>query len=275
MESRRSHQIPIAAVAALLLMGGLAFGQEQQETLPPYEHAPTVEVFTNPDAAVVEANTAGGVPGALPTKVKGRRKCHLEPSTNVGQGSSQLWAAHRDEMLYLIYCDGEPIGFTWRPIDPVRRPGTPTPPREVAMHLREEIPMPQVTIRVNPDVGLVGTESWFWVEGYAGAPITESTDAFGQLVEVEASVDRYEWSFGDGKTLGSSSLGRPYPERSEVRHVYERSSAGFADGYQIQVRFVFSVRYRVAGGEWTELPGITRTASFRYPVKESQAVISR
>lgn len=177
-------------------------------------------------------------------------------------------------MLYSIYCDGEHVGFTWRPIDPDRPPG-PTPPREVAMHLREEIPMPQVTIRVNPETGLVGTESWFWVEGYEGAPITESTDAFGELVEVEASVDRYEWSFGDGKTQRSSSLGRPYPERSGVRHLYERSSARLADGYQVQVRFLFSVRYRVAGGEWSQLPGITRTVSFRYPVKESQAVISR
>lgn len=274
MESRRSHQVSITAVAITLLTASLAFAQEQAEKLPPYEHAPTVEVYTNPDAAVVEASTAGGVPGATPTKITGRRKCHLEPSTNVGQGTSKLWSEHPNDMLYSIYCDGEHVGFTWRPIDPDRPPG-PTPPREVAMHLREEIPMPQVTIRVNPETGLVGTESWFWVEGYGGAPITESTDAFGQLVEVEASVDRYEWSFGDGKTQRSSSLGRPYPERSEVRHLYERSSAGLADGYQVQVRFLFSVRYRVAGGEWSQLPGITRTASFRYPVKESQAVISR
>lgn len=276
MEGRRDHRVPVTILAiAFLISAYPAFADEESDKPGGYRHTPTVVVYTNPNAAVVEADTASGAPAAVPTKVTGRRKCHLEPSTNVGQGSSQLWAEHPNEMLYLIYCDGEPVGFTWRPIDPSRPAGAPTPPREVAMHLREEIPMPRVTIRVNPDLGLVGSESWFWVEGYAGTPITESTDAFGSPVEVQASVDRYVWSFGDGTRLGSSSLGRAYPQRSDVAHIYQRSSAGQADGYPVEVRFVFSVRYRVSGGEWMSLPGISRTASFHYPVQESQAVISR
>ena len=57
------------------------------------------------------------------------------------------------------------------------------------MHLRDQIPVPNVDIRINPDRGLVGVDSWFWIEGYDGSPIEESTDAFGQQVEVEARVN--------------------------------------------------------------------------------------
>ena len=35
------------------------------------------------------------------------------------------------------------------------------------------------------------------------------------------------------------------------------------------------VRYRVGGGGWIDLPGITRVAQAVYPVQESQAVIGR
>lgn len=143
------------------------------------------------------------------------------------------------------------------------------------MRLRDEMPIPRVTVEINPERGLAGAESWFWIEGYGGAAITDSTDAFGDLVEVEARVQQYEWSFGDGTTLMSQTPGRAYPERSEVRHMYERSSAGLLYGYPVDVTFVFAVRYRVDGGSWIELPGITRDAHADYPVRESQAVIQR
>lgn len=143
------------------------------------------------------------------------------------------------------------------------------------MQLRDEVPMPTVGIHANPGVGLVATESWFWIEGYSGEPITSSTDAFGRPIEVEAKAERYEWHFGDGSSLVTTSPGRSYPQRSEVRHIYERSSAGTEGGYLVQARFVFSVQYRVGGGAPIELPGIIRTAAFRYPVRESQAVIAR
>ena len=57
--------------------------------------------------------------------------------------------------------------------------------------------------------------------------------------------------------------------------MYERSSAGLAHGYPVEVTFTFDVRYRVDGGGWIELPGITRVASASYPVRESQAVIQQ
>lgn len=262
-------------LACILLIAAASPASAQENQVPPDRNRETrVVVYTEPTAAVVEADAIGGAPGAIPTKNSGGRKCRLEPdTTNVSLANTSFYAAHPDETSFYLYCNGQYVGVVWRKNDP----GTPrsaVPTEDVAMNLREEIPMPQVSIRANPAVGLVGAESWFWVEGYSGAPITRSTDAFGRIVEVEAGVTRYEWAFGDGVTV-AGSLGRPYPERSDIRHTYERSSARSGDGYAAEVRFVFSVRYRIDGSAWVDLPGITRTASFRYPVQESQAVISR
>src|SRR6266511_2739095 len=154
-------------------------------------------------------------------------------------------------------------------------PATALDPETIAMHLRNEIPVPNVEIEINPGRGLVGLESWFWLEGYDGSPIEDSTDAFGQLVEVEARVKRYEWSFGDGNTIAARTPGRSYPHRSQIRHVYERSSAGLPSGFPIEVTFAFNVRYRVDGGGWIEIPGISRVAETSYRVRESQAVIQQ
>lgn len=276
MEDRRDHRTSLGVASAFLVLGFLATPASAQEGPPPFKAPPTVVVTTQPDSAVVEAEAKESVSGKMPTKVAGRRKCYLEPDvTNVGYDNTNVYGAHPDERSFYLYCDGAYVGIVWRKIDNGADPSKPVPPREVAMNIRDEIPIPQVTVRVNPNDGLVGSESWFWIEGYSGQPISESTDAFGQLVDVEASVTRFEWGFGDGVTTSSLSPGRAYPERSEVRHVYERSSAGTREGYPVQVAFVFAVRYRVGGGPWIELPGITRSTSVRYTVRESQAVIRR
>jgi hypothetical protein len=276
MESHFRNWLKIAAIISVLLLAtGTAATAQENQAPPDRVRDLRVDVHTEPTAAVVEAVSTESFPGRVPATVAGRRKCYLEPSTNIGYGSSQLWASHPNEMLYLIVCDGQSMGFTWKPIDPNRPSGRPIPPEEVAAHLREEIPVPQVGVRANPDTGLVGTESWFWIEGYSGQPIVDSTDAFGRQVEVEARATRYDWSFGDGVIFSSSSGGAAYPSRSEIRHTYERSSAETRIGYPVKVNFVFAVRYRVAGGSWIDLPGISRTAGFRYPVQETQAVISR
>ncbi len=275
MESLRDHRISIVTGFLAVVIAGTGLPAAAQEKLPPYDTSSTAAVYTTPEAAVVEATQQGRARdrGDAPAR-RSKRRCRLEPSAGLGEASDQLWAEHPGEALFRLSCDGELAGFVWRRIDP--EPGRRgAPPREIAMHLRDEVPIPTVSLQANPGIGLVATESWFWIGGYSGEPITRSTDAFGRSIEVDARVERYEWIFGDGASLVTSSSGRPYPEPSEVRHIYERSSAGTGEGYLVQVRFVFSVQYRVAGGPPTELPGIARTASFRYPVQESQAVITR
>lgn len=277
MEDRRNHrvQVTIGAIAtALVLLISPAVAEEHDDE--PFDWPSTVTVETNPDAVVVESEVHGTLPGGLGVQASGSGSdCSLR-GMNI---SYDLWqeTLKRDNQLpYLLWCSDELIGLVWVTLGEEGEPaGNVATPEEVAMRLREQIPIPNVTIEMNPELGLVGVESWFWIEGYDGSPMTDSTDAFGRLVEVEAEVLRYEWSFGDGSTLVGSTIGSPFPERSDIRHVYERSSLGHPSGYPVEVAFVFGVRYRVDGGGWIELPGITRVAQALYPVRESQAVIGR
>lgn len=280
MEGHVCNRIRIAIACVLLIAAADMAAAQESQSPPDRVRDLRVVVYTEPTAAVVEADLGeSSTPVAtVSTASRPKRSCHLEaintdPGAGAGNPQNLALPTRPDQKPFWLICDGATVGVVWRNINPSPRSPT-SQPVDTAMSLRDEIPMPQVSIRANPAIGLVGAESWFWVEGYSGAPIVSSTDAFGRIVEVEAAVTRYEWSFGDG-VMVAGSLGRAYPDRSDIRHTYERSSVRNGDGYAVQVRFTFSVRYRIAGGPWVDLPGITRSATFRYPVQESQAVISR
>jgi hypothetical protein len=278
MEDRRNHRIRVLGVA--LLVGGLLLAQPARaDHHEPVDWPLTATVETSPEGVTVEAEVSSSSnPGTAAGQSSGSgSNCSLEGPGNIGMGVVEVWSQGPDNLPYTVVCDGEAVGVVWLSTDQGGNASAPAAlsPEEIAMQLREEIPIPNATIGMNPERGLVGVESWFWIEGYGGEPITESTDAFGRRVEVEARVMHYEWSFGDGKTLTTDSPGRPYPERSDVRHMYQRSSLGYPQGYTVEVGFSFSVRYRVDGGGWVGLPGIDRVAQAQYPVRESQAVISQ
>jgi hypothetical protein len=275
MEDRENHRVRIAVGVGLtlLLMGLPAHAEEHDD---PFTWPTDVVVESNSDAVVVEADAqattlgSGGSGG-------GGSDCWLDPVGTIGEifvdSFEEQWS-NPDLFPFLLWCGDEMRGLVWLDMSG-GEPAPPLDPETIAMHLRDEIPVPNAEIRINPTRGLVGVDSWFWIDGYNGSPIVESTNAFGQRVEVEASVTRYEWSFGDGETLVAKTVGRSYPHRSQIRHVYERSSAGLASGYQVEVSFSFSVRYRIDGGGWIELPGISRVAETAYPVRESQSVIQQ
>ncbi len=281
MESQRHHRVQVAAgILALILTTLPAAGDNGQP--PPFDEPPTIVVDTAPNSVTVDATDTAhsdGVSGTG-TQASGGPTCYLKEvsgSEMTEDLTNEYWARRMQDAPYYVICGGVKRGIVWVPItlDGPGSNGRTITPRDIAMHLRDEMPVPNVAVEMNPSQGLVGTESWFWMQGYRGTPLTNSTDAFGELVQVEARVTRYDWSFGDGMTLTSDTLGQAYPARSEVRHVYESSSAGFANGYEVDVSFIFAVRYRVAGGGWIELPDITRTARANYLVRESQSVIQR
>lgn len=133
--------------------------------------------------------------------------------------------------------------------------------------------MPGLKISSNPRRGLAGLKSWFWLED-GGQPHSDSLSRFGITVDVQARPVSYRWEFGDGTEKMTDSPGRPYPQRSEITHTYDRSSAQFAQGYGVSVTVAFDVRWRTDGGRWRPLPGISRTSERFYRVAESQAVNS-
>lgn len=271
----RDYRVPLILLLATLLTSGRGDAWARDEDLSPYREKPTTVVYTTKDSAVIEASKETKTVGTPVLSHGGRRQCERD-TANIGFGSSRIYAEHAaaGETSFMLYCDGELVGLVWRKINPEPR-RAPLTPIEIAERLRREIPLPAGSVRMNPDLGLVGTESWFWIEGYRGEPLTTSTDALGVPVTVEARPTTYQWSFGDGTTLETTAPGTAYPERSEVRHVFEQSSSSMPGGYPVEVRFGFAVRYSTIGGDWVDLPAITRTASARYQVRESQAVLSR
>lgn len=279
MEGFVRRRVQVVA-AAVLAVSALPIGTARADD-PPYEDPVQVTVDTQPDAVVVEADTEHHAAGGTGTQASGSSgpQCYLRevPMSDWDEDFTlEYWRYRMRKEPWYVVCNGEVKSVIWLDIpDEAGSAPAARDPRDIAMELRDEMPVPRVEVDINPSRGLVGVESWFWIDGYGGAPLTNSTDAFGDLVEVEARVTRYEWSFGDGATYVSESPGHAYPARSEVRHVYERSSAGLSNGYPVDAEFVFAVRYRVNGGAWIELPGITRTAHADYAVRESQAVIGR
>jgi hypothetical protein len=197
----------------------------------------------------------------------------------------------------------DPGHFNWgTPPDiasdtPIQTPVT-IDPRDVALDILSHIPLPDLEIRANPSLGLVGMPSWFWVEGYGGAPFGDSltvnlsppgtsqdsrsgfvpgTRVGGGeslTVEVQVRPSAYEWSFGDGTVLIDSSLGKPYPEESDVQHTYQHSSLQLPGGFPVQLTIEFVAEYRINGGVSQELPSVSRSYQSAFRVQEMQPVLT-
>jgi hypothetical protein len=172
-------------------------------------------------------------------------------------------------------------------------------PRQVAVEILHEVPLPVLQVRMSPQLGLVALPAWFWLEGADGRAVESSRTvdvppAIGADVPAAAvpaddprrrgtsfRVDvrvwpvRYLWSFGDGVTHSSQSFGRKYPEQSDVQHVYGNSSLGSAAGYAVRVDVEYAAEFRVNGGPPQALPSITRTFESSYRVQEIQSVLTR
>ena len=154
-------------------------------------------------------------------------------------------------------------------------------------------------MRATPtSVGLTGLPSWFWIEGYAGQPLTASTHIHldglpnrqagcpsgppaDMDVAVQATPIDYSWRFGDALSTSSTdaaSLGVPYPQKDgAITHQFEvtSSASGHPDGYTITTVAHFSVRYAADGGGWQPLTETDRQASLTYKVQQVYPAIVR
>lgn len=189
--------------------------------------------------------------------------------------------ANPDTTPWTVTCDNDYFGIAWVPIDAPGPPDVvvetlPDPavdPVVVAQSLLGIVPLPPISVGANPGVGLVAMPSWFWVDGYDGSPLYGSETLGLVTVEVEIAPERYVWHFGDGASEETDSLGRPYPEVSDIQHMYEQSSA--ADGkFEVRLDLTFRARYRVDGGPWLPLESMVRSFAHDYPVQQLQSVLT-
>lgn len=211
--------------------------------------------------------------GASTTVRSGGVSCSYELQFgNIGIYSGYWKDSPPDTTLARKTCTDGTDEFVWVYVGDMEAPPR-VDPETLAREARDRLPVPGIRISANPGRGLVGLESWFWLEG-GGQPLTGSLARFGVRVDVQADPVSFEWDFGDGTVKTTRSAGRPYPQRSGVTHVYERSSAEFERGYHVVVTTVFDVRWRANRGRWRTLPGISRTSGRFYSVAESQTVNS-
>lgn len=287
----------IAAACAILTAAGSthADGDDDGRHVPDagIRTSASVSVRSGPNGVTVYISVAQDSPGTGPassssTSVSTGRapSCRISVQ-NIGIVlSNSPWyqaeqAAHPDHVFASVSCDDGFFAFIWIPV------GTPAgasvqvvfvdddgvDPLAVALELLNHLPIPDIAIDANPATGLVALPSWFWLDGYDGSPISSSDALPGVAVDVEVEPLVYRWSFGDGTTAETTSLGQRYPAESDIRHVYEQSSLAAGGAYSVTVEVTFAARYRVNGGAWETLDPITRSFSNDYPVQQLQSVL--
>lgn len=152
--------------------------------------------------------------------------------------------------------------------------------RAEAQRYAEEVLAPGLALEVNPpDNILVGLPTWFWLDGWDGSPITTTVTApWGDAVDLELTLERVDWTFGDGSPAESGDLGVAYPEESTIQHVYTHRSTSPAEpdgGYEVAAELRLGVRYWYDGGGPYTVDPISVTTSDDIVVRQLQAVLSR
>lgn len=275
MRSARSVLLVLAVATAMTVGATVASNAAPAEITASSE--PPAEVSTNPEGAHielrrrdswVEVTSTGGsaitcrrrwIPSGAFKLVKSRFGDYRQlPLGEPRPGP--------DYSVYQVWCGSDYLGAVWlRPqsfgVDPV----------DIAQRLALDIPYPKATVAANPaGRGLTGLESWFWVDGYTGAPILNTVSRFGLTVDVEATPTAVSWDFGDGTVVKGLGLGSAPPAPSTVVHTFEtRGRPAFA----VRALIRLSVRWRLNGAAWQSIDPVTRTGVLSYPVVESRAAL--
>jgi hypothetical protein len=288
----------ILAVAASLSHSGVSFADDPNDgRYTPDPNAPRA----NASVSVQSSSSGVTIRIAVSQSSPGQSGSGAPVSTGGGSGSggwscsanimnignaTRSWfeseaPQHPNQSPWVVNCTNGYINIVWLPnaasssnVTVVVDTGAAVDPVAVAANLLDQVPVPTIKIGVNPAPGLVALPSWFWIEGYDGAPITISRSLASVTVEVQITPTSYRWSFGDGAKLETTTLGRPYPATSEIRHTYEQSSLAAGGKFTVTVDLTFSARYRVSGGAWQSLDPISRSFTSPYPVQQLQSILT-
>ncbi|MCY4638775.1 MAG: hypothetical protein OXC94_00325 [Chloroflexi bacterium] len=284
-----------ALAGALLLFAPAPAGAEPGGGYDPDPGAPQttteVEVVSGPDGVTIYIETqqvTPGTPGSPGGSPGGGESappdCHAAP-VNVGHLSTE-WvqeglAANPGTHPWGVSCDDGSFGIAWVPtgggapeVVSAEPPLPPIDPRVVRDAVFRIVPLPEIAVGVSPAVGLVALESWFWVDGYGGGTVSGSATLGRYDVAVELTAVRYAWSWGDGSALTTASRGLPFPQRSPIRHTYERSSLREGGSYPVGLQVTWEARYSDNGRPWLPLDPIVSSHQRSYPVRQLQSVLT-
>jgi hypothetical protein len=214
-------------------------------------------------------------------------------------------ANHMGQAPFMVYVDNQLQGVRWMPdqanINPNLAGGLEPPPpadtqpagdggshdpHEVAVYLLTHMPLPAINVRMNPNLGMVALPGWFWVDGYNGDPIQASKTVTlpppapglpptSFTVTVRIWPSKYDWSFGDGTSVETHSLGKSYPQESDIKHTYQFSSLAYPKGFAVRCTVEWAAEYHVNGGGAQGLPPIHHTYEGDYRVQEMQPVLTK
>ncbi len=148
---------------------------------------------------------------------------------------------------------------------------TPSLERRLAEEASSRQPWPSLAVRVSPDIGVTGLDSWFWLSPGSAAMPPASAAAGSLVVTVRATLVDVLWEFGDGARIDSGlDLGQPYPARSLIRHVYQMDTYQRPTGYPVLATLRFGVWYSVNAGPWRFLGTKAKGYSLPYRVYQIQ-----
>ncbi len=255
-----------AAVAAGAVVATLLSGQGSVSALERWHSGDTYRDGIDVTIGVEDLIPGGG--GGVGGGGGGASSCRLIPAPEGYEPRFVDGDPNRPLVLYVLTCDGVHIRPVW--VD-VNRPGGPAirSPREIAEEVRKRIPVPHNQVGINPNRGLTGLASWFWVAGPPPASISQTITELGMTVTVTATLSEYRWHFGDGTTISTRSAGTAYPDRSDISHVYERASS--PGSYTVTLDFVYSVSYQASGGPVVALSPIVRSVSRAHEVIQARS----
>ncbi|MDQ3661618.1 MAG: PKD domain-containing protein [Actinomycetota bacterium] len=120
-------------------------------------------------------------------------------------------------------------------------------------------------LRLAPSaVGLTGLDSFVWLADRP-QPIEAVASVPGLTVIAQARPVQYVWDFGDGATAVTSHPGRPWTPQQpgDIAHLYEVRGT-----YSVGVEVIWSARWQVAGGPWTDLGFFSTSDSKPYAVRQ-------
>jgi hypothetical protein len=120
-------------------------------------------------------------------------------------------------------------------------------PGDVLSALRR-VGLPSLTVETQPaDETLVNLDTIFFTDP---EPVSVDLTILGQAVDVVATPAGYEWSFGDGQGMSTSTPGSPYPA-PEITHRYSEGRVTVEPSVTVS----YTARFRVGGGAWQDIDG--------------------